>query len=663
MAKLRVLLLEDSPSDAAIVVEELRSAGYDPEWTRVQTEEEFQANIDAHLDLILADFTLPQFDALDALEMLQARGLSIPFIIVTGTITEETAVAALKRGADDFLLKDRLARLGPAVTVALQQHQLREDRRRALQLLMENEDRYRRLVSRMSALIIELDPEGKALYVNEAVSIVTGFSLEELLDRNAFDLFFPQESRDPLDAGTDILSGRKDLRNHVARCRIKDGSSISLEWNTANQYAADGRLQKITALGVDISDRERAELRIRQLSRLYAAISKSNEGLARSQTPDELFGTVCRACVEHGGFILAWVGLADREVQRIVVAHAFGPAHEYVDGLSISTEADDVNGRGPTAIAYRGQRVYICNDFAADPATAPWRERAAGYGLKASISLPIRQSGETIGALAVYGNEKNVFDREAVNLLERMADNISFAMDKFEQARRRKELEAQETADAQRLSELSRRVVTVQEEERRRLATELHDRTSPNLSAVALNFAMMAEDLPRTAPELLTKLTDSRVLLEETVGAIRDVCADLRPATLEYAGVLRSLQQYAKQFSRRTGIVVNVSGRNSEQRLPSDKETTLFRIAQEALTNCAKHAKASAIDIEFSQFSEQAVLTIVDNGAGFESGSLGQSEHRPGLGLLSMRERAEFAGGKLSLESHPGKGTHIRVEI
>jgi signal transduction histidine kinase len=94
-----------------------------------------------------------------------------------------------------------------------------------------------------------------------------------------------------------------------------------------------------------------------------------------------------------------------------------------------------------------------------------------------------------------------------------------------------------------------------------------------------------------------------------------------------------------------------------------DKETTLFRIVQEALINCAKHARATEINVELTNCTEKAVLTIADNGAGFDPGALGQSERRPGLGLLTMRERAEFAGGTLSLESQPGKGTRIKVEI
>ena len=664
MKILRVLIVEDSASDAELVVRELRRFGYEPQWTRVETEAEFRAHIGPDVDIVLADYTLPQFDAPAALGILQELGLSIPFIIVTGTITEETAVTILKLGADDFLLKDRLARLGPAIGNALQQRQLRFQRWRALQSLIESEARYRRLATGMSALVVELDRKGTILFVNETVTALLGFSPEALLGQNAFELFFPSESRYQFDAVARILARGEDLRNYVTRCRTKNGSWISLEWSTANECEADGRLRKIIAFGVDITERESAALRIRQLAQLNAAISGTNEALVRSHSPDELFAAICRACVEHGGFALAWVGLADKEVRRIAVANAYGRAIDYLDGISVSTEADDAVGCGPAAIAYREKRVYICNDFSADPATAPWRERAARYGLAALISLPFCQDGEAIGTLTVYGSERHAFDEEAVALLERMADNIAYAMDQFKNAMQRKKLEEERIADARRLAELSRRVVAVQEEERRRLAGELHDRTSPNLSAVSLNLGMLAADLePQLSNALDARLADTRALLDDTIMGIRDVCAELRPVMLDYAGLLRALQEYADLFSRRTGIRVEVSCNDPDTRLDAEIESSLFRITQEALTNCAKYAKASVVKIELSYTGTQTVLTIADDGTGFDLARLGKFGNKPGLGLFTMRERAEFAGGAFNLESQPGHGTRINVII
>ncbi len=132
---LRLLVLEDDPQDAELALRELRRAGYDPVWRRVDDEAGFKANLDPELDLILADYHQPQFDALRALKLMQQAGLDIPFVIVSGAIGEETAVAAVRQGAIDYVLKDRLARLGTAVQNALEQSQLRRRQREAQRAL------------------------------------------------------------------------------------------------------------------------------------------------------------------------------------------------------------------------------------------------------------------------------------------------------------------------------------------------------------------------------------------------------------------------------------------------------------------------------------------------------------------------------------------------
>jgi len=132
VSSLHVLILEDHEDDAALMLRELRREGYTLEWDWVQTEAEYLARLQEHnFDLILADYSLPQFDALRALDVVRTRALDVPFIIVSGSISEEVAVDCMKQGAADYLLKDRLSRLGPAVTQALRARQLRDEKRRA----------------------------------------------------------------------------------------------------------------------------------------------------------------------------------------------------------------------------------------------------------------------------------------------------------------------------------------------------------------------------------------------------------------------------------------------------------------------------------------------------------------------------------------------------
>lgn len=217
---------------------------------------------------------------------------------------------------------------------------------------------------------------------------------------------------------------------------------------------------------------------------------------------------------------------------------------------------------------------------------------------------------------------------------------------------------------AARLQVMTRRYVGAQEAERRRLARELHDRVSSSLTAIGLNLGLIKRQIPQDATEKLTKrLSDTMALLKDTMLNAREISHDLHPSALDYGGVIPALEDYGRKFFDHTGIAVLVTGEDREIRLPVETEIALYRIAQEALTNCAKHADARTVTIALDGDAEYTLFVIVDDGVGFDLDKLGQDREQYGLGLLSMRERAEAIGGRLSLESAPGRGMRIQVEI
>lgn len=224
--------------------------------------------------------------------------------------------------------------------------------------------------------------------------------------------------------------------------------------------------------------------------------------------------------------------------------------------------------------------------------------------------------------------------------------------------------EERQQQEARRLG-LSQHLIELQEEERRRLAQELHDVVSPNIAAIKINLGIIELGLSReTLKHVGPRLADIRQLFQDTNRNLREICANLRPSLLDYAGLYAAVENYAGQFSERTGIRVEVSGGDVEDgRLPGNIEVLLFRIVQEALANCGKHAQATQMSIELSFDSQHAFLEISDNGVGFDMNELAAEGKRPGLGLLTMAERAELAGGRFQLESKPGQGTRITLEI
>ncbi|BCB26836.1 hypothetical protein SKTS_17220 [Sulfurimicrobium lacus] len=177
---LRVLIVEDLPSDAELMMLQLRGEGFRFEWQRVQTEEEYLAGLDSRPDLILADWHLPRFSGLRALQLLRERNLDIPFIIVSGGIGEEAAIDALRQGASDYVLKDRPARLGPAVRHALDEHQLRNARKQSEEAL-RLADRVFRSTGEGVAVT---DAAGNLVSVNPAFELITGYSAAEVLGQN-----------------------------------------------------------------------------------------------------------------------------------------------------------------------------------------------------------------------------------------------------------------------------------------------------------------------------------------------------------------------------------------------------------------------------------------------------------------------------------------------
>lgn len=149
---IRVLILEDNPADADLMARALLQAGIEAQVDRVESETEFAARLTPEPDLILADFKLPRFCGLDALRLVRSRGLDVPFIIVSGTIGEDIAVDAMREGADDYLLKDRMARLGPAALQALEKRRLRTEMRRAEEALRETDVKFRQIAKNLKDL-------------------------------------------------------------------------------------------------------------------------------------------------------------------------------------------------------------------------------------------------------------------------------------------------------------------------------------------------------------------------------------------------------------------------------------------------------------------------------------------------------------------------------
>ena len=223
-----------------------------------------------------------------------------------------------------------------------------------------------------------------------------------------------------------------------------------------------------------------------------------------------------------------------------------------------------------------------------------------------------------------------------------------------------KSSEAALRAAADNLQALTRRLVEAEEAERRRIARELHDRVGQNLSALNINLDLALGATPGASP-LRRRIEDSVSLVDATLQSIENVMAELRPPLLDEFGLGAALGWYAEEFSRRIGIAVVLrDGKDAAAGLRREAAVALFRIAQEALNNVAKHAGAKHVHVELAGEAEEIVIRVADDGAGFDPAA---AAHGKRWGMKTMRERAEAAGGRLEVESAPGEGTLVRASV
>ncbi|HSI83489.1 MAG TPA: PAS domain S-box protein [Candidatus Methylacidiphilales bacterium] len=295
---LQVLLLEDQSTDAALILKELRRAGYEPVWERVDTEEEYARMLGRDWDIILSDFSMPQFNGLQALEMMRTRGLEIPFIIISGTIGEDAAVSAIKQGASDYFLKDRLARLGSAVSHAIDQNRLRAERHSANEALRESEERFRQLAEHIGEVFWLFDvTDNRTLYISPAYQTIWGRPrpAEGSLRSAWLDTVHPEDR----ERVTQVLSEEKGPAGFDIEYRIirPDGTVRWIHDRAFAVHGASNDVRRIAGLARDITEHKEAEESLRLLS---SALEQSRESIVITDTDLESPGP--RIVFVNGGF-------------------------------------------------------------------------------------------------------------------------------------------------------------------------------------------------------------------------------------------------------------------------------------------------------------------------------------------------------------------------
>ena len=459
---LRVLILEDQPSDAESIVHELRRAGFEPDWRRVATEEEYLAHLDPALDIILADDTLPQFNAPQALHALQRRELDIPFIVLTGTSGEEAAVECIGQGAADYLLKDRLVRLGQAVTRALEERRLRADRAR----LFQEERTRRRQLEAVRAVTVEITrevdlPTLLGLITRRATEMLGGHAGVVFLWEDAAQVLVPQawHGRGEWTRDLRIRMG-EGITGAVAQRRagliVNDYRAwphalpLVLEHTEALAIMAEPILYRDRLLGVIHVERHtttrqftredqeflalfaaqaaiaianaRAYAEVERRRRIAKALNRVGAMMTAALDLETVTAAIGRAVVELLDAPLVRVMVLDPARGQLVTAASVGePELAQYDPRARS-------GRMPLAEAAfeRGEPAYAC-PIARDPRYVN-QEWAARHGLQMYLVIPLRAGGEKIGNLNLHRREARRLTGEETTVLISFAEQAAIVI-------------------------------------------------------------------------------------------------------------------------------------------------------------------------------------------------------------------------------------------
>jgi signal transduction histidine kinase len=358
--------------------------------------------------------------------------------------------------------------------------------------------------------------------------------------------------------------------------------------------------------------------------------------LGRLEAPDTR-EMVCRLAVENFGADLAWIGASNPAQTRIEPEAAFGAALDRIE--AVTTGGADLHDPALQAAA-TAQAVVSQGEVA-----------CAGehWAVQAAFPLPVEQGGTAV--LNLYKRDSG-FSAESLQILEAYSNLASVALQNvllFRQVRNGRK----------RLELLSRRLVELQEEERKRIAMELHDEIGQILTGLSL---MLNMDLVEAGSERLMRLENARKLINDLINRVRQMSLTLRPAMLDDLGLLPTLLWHFENYTRQTGIKVQfhhdaISG----QRYSSEIETAVYRVIQEALTNVARHAGVQEALVQVWVSGQVLSVQVEDEGRGFDMDNMARAAGK--FGLLGMQERAVALRGSLMIDSHAGSGTTLLMQL
>ena len=350
-------------------------------------------------------------------------------------------------------------------------------------------------------------------------------------------------------------------------------------------------------------------------------------------------------------------------VSDIVYVHS-------LDGgiLQVSRAVTRLLGYGSEELVGRSVREFVRPRYR--EAFDSYLRRISTWNSREELVGIIPLASRRDGALYLFEFRSSLIQEDSRTIAVRgIARDVTDRMARERELRRSERRTSALLVESRRMQDnlalLSREILKVQEEERLRVSRELHDDMGQILAAITMNLEIVSRELLSDQAVIKKRIADTRVLIDQVFECVRRFLRELRPETIDQLGLLPAIRQYAHEFTDRTGIEVVLKEHQVVEKLGSEQKLALYRIAQESLTNTAKHAHAQCVTIAISKENHSVVVEIRDDGEGFDQTENRRTEisTKTHLGLLGMRERASLVGGEFSVQSRKLEGTLIRVSL
>lgn len=599
--------------------------------------------------------------------ILGPEGKPQRLLSVSRDITSQKAAEEALRQLNEELEKRVQERTTELEETVAQLEEEITDRQRAEQALATERRRFYDVLEMLPAYLVLLTPDYHVAYANRYFTERFG----ESHGRRCFEYLFSRTEPCEICHTFNVL---------------KTNAPQHWEWTGPDgryyeiydyPFTDVGGSPLIMEMGIDITERKQAEKQVETIGRLYRVLSKVNETIIRVPDRETLFQEACRIAVEDGGFRMAWVGLTDPDDRVVKVAAKYGHDQGYLDNLLIPL-ADVPESRGPTGVAIGEGRYDLCNDLAAEPRTAPWRNKAMARGYHSSGAFPLWVGSKVIGAITLYARTPGFFNKEEIALLEALADDLSFALESMDREVKRRQAEEEVKKLNEELEQRVRERTAQLEAANREMEafsySVSHDLKAPIRAIDGFSKMLMAEHAAKLDPEALRLLEVVRhntgymaQLIEDLLALSRLGRREIRKTRLDLAALSAAAFKEIKGADPERQIDLTVTDLP-----PAYGDSSLMRqVLVNLLSNAFKFTKPredAVIEVGGRLADGENVYYVKDNGVGFDMRyqeklfGVFQRLHKQGefegtgVGLAIVQRILLRHGGRTWAEGKPGEG-------